>query len=135
MDNKKYLAHIYAESFEDADNVVIMRNLKEKVLGKSGIIKDGYGNTITEEILNPDFKDLTDYEFMFQLPKILHTACYLCMIGYFSKRVHPINILGDNGILHELIHLLNGTDITTRRIRRVRGKFMQLQQIISEHYK
>ena len=50
-----------------------------------------------------EFIQLTDDEFINRLPEILHFACFVCYI----KELGPECCLSDEGILHQLIHLLH----------------------------
>lgn len=47
--------------------------------------------------------EMTDEEFLNDIPKILHLACYVC----FIKEVPSYVCLSDLGIIHQLIHLLH----------------------------
>ncbi len=51
---------------------------------------------------------LSDAEFMTKLPAAAHLAC---IIGWL-KELGPDATIGDEGIVHELIHLMDGTGTT-----------------------
>lgn len=67
------------------------------------------------------FKDMSDEEFLDNIPDILHFACIVC----FLKEVPTYICLSDKGIIHELTHLLcEGTrEETLNEIQEVRETF------------
>ena len=65
------------------------------------------------------YKKMTDLEFVTNLPKILHYASFVC----FFKNLPTGKIHIDTGIMHELIHLLNGEPESLRIIKRIRRDF------------
>lgn len=135
VNNKKYGSHIYAKSFKEAESIAVKRNIGETIIGlSSGDATDGFGRKVPEQLQNPTFTDLSDYDFIKQLPAIIHTACFLSFIQSRSSDRH-IDTLSDEGVLHELIHLMTIQDTTTREIRRTRGKFMTLQNSIHGYLK
>lgn len=129
----KYGSHIYAENLKTAELIAAKRNLGEKILGESESLLNGYGKTIPDEIDNPNFRKLSDYEFLHHLPQIIHSAIFLGYVAIKSDRA-TVEILSDEGIIHQLNHLLIG-DIDKRKIRRARGKFIQLQRLVPENWK
>lgn len=131
---KKYGAHIWAKSWKEAEAIAKQRGIGEKVDGQSMKLEDGYGRKVPEEIANPDFKKLNDYEFLLQLPQIIHTACFLGWIAFNTGKLKIEQLLGDEGIIHKLAHL-NNEGVDTRTIRRARGRFEQLQKLAIGHYK
>lgn len=50
--------------------------------------------------------EMTDDEFLDNIPKILHIACFACYI----KEIPTYLCLSDEGIIHQLVHLLHLTD-------------------------
>tara|TARA_R100000541_G_scaffold56859_1_gene66547 strand:+ start:224 stop:514 length:291 start_codon:yes stop_codon:yes gene_type:complete len=53
-----------------------------------------------------DFVNLTDEEFKKRLPEVIHFAC----ICAFLKEIPTSNCLSDEGVIHQLAHLLHLTD-------------------------
>lgn len=49
------------------------------------------------------YRLLPDDEFIAQLPQILHFACFVCYV----KEIGSDRALSDEGIVHELVHLMN----------------------------
>jgi hypothetical protein len=68
---------------------------------------------LREHYLN--FCDISDSDFLKNLPEALHLACIIC----FLKEVPTYVCLTDKGIIHELVHLLkdNGTTTSLQEIR------------------
>ena len=64
------------------------------------------------------FCEMTDSEFMTNLPDALHLACFVC----FLKETPTYVCLTDTGIIHELVHLLK-EDGTTTSLKEIRGLF------------
>lgn len=69
-----------------------------------------------------DYVSMPDDQFFNDIPKVLH---FVCVVSYLKEI--PSNILvSDEGIIHQLVHLLDGTSNDTnfnvervkRRIRR-----------------
>lgn len=133
INGTKYGSHIYAKNLFDAESFARMRCMGEKILGESESLLNGYGKPVPDEIDNPDFRNLSDYEFLHRLPQIIHSAIFLGYVAIKSGRA-TVEILSDEGIIHQLNHLLNG-DVDKRKIRRARGKFMSLQNLITENWK
>ncbi len=60
---------------------------------------------------------LEDKEFLKQLPKAAHLASMIC----FLKEIPTEHCLGDTGIIHELIHLMD--EGTTTPLKEIRSLF------------
>lgn len=135
VNKSKYGSHIFAKSFKEAELLVEERGIGEKILGCQVSVTDGYGRKVPHELENPTFDDLSDFEFVYELPKIIHTACFLVFIAASSRKMNIYDSVGDQGIIHELVHLLNGSGRDTRSIRRVRGQFVALQNKIPGYLK
>lgn len=70
-----------------------------------------------------EFVNMTDEEFLSSLPKASHLACIIC---YF-KEVPSYNCIGDTGIIHELIHLMDeGTTTGLEDIRELFNEQLKL---------
>lgn len=68
---------------------------------------------LREHYLN--FCEMSDSDFLKNLPDALHLACIIC----FLKETPTYVCLTDKGIIHELVHLLkeNGTTTSLQEIR------------------
>lgn len=62
---------------------------------------------------------MSDEEFIDNIPEILHFACYACYI----KEAPSYIVLSDTGIIHELIHLSLGNNITATPLHKIRDAF------------
>lgn len=65
------------------------------------------------------FKEMTDQEFMEELPAAIHFACVVC----FLKEVPSYVCLTDTGIIHELAHLLHIPKDNTTPLADIRRLF------------
>lgn len=65
-----------------------------------------------------DFCDMSDSDFLKNLPDALHLACVIC----FLKETPTYICLTDKGIIHELVHLLK-EDVTTTSLKEIRDLF------------
>lgn len=88
--------------------------------------KDGT-YTISYSDLREKYEELailSDSKFMERLPDAAHAAC---IIGWF-KELGPDATIGDEGVVHEIIHLMvfGGNDYT---IKKVRDKFDTLLKL------
>lgn len=71
------------------------------------------------------FKSLTNEEFLKELPAVLHFACYVAYVKELSNEV----TISDEGIIHELIHLLHIPDELLIDINKIRKKFNKLLEL------
>lgn len=62
---------------------------------------------------------LTDTTFMSKLPEIAHFAC---VVSYL-KEIPLEHVVGDKGIVHELVHLMHIPDGNTRTLKEIRKQF------------
>lgn len=76
------------------------------------------------------YKEMSDEDFMTNLPHILHFAAFAC----FIKEIPTYVCLTDTGIVHELIHLLangiNGSTTTNAGLIGVRRLFNEQLQFV-----
>lgn len=63
--------------------------------------------------------EMSDEEFMKNLPSALHLACIIC----FLKETPTYICLADDGIVHELTHLLQHGDGDTIELKKIRKLF------------
>ena len=118
MNQRKYASYIIG-----ANKIEIKRKLSKRKLSES------IESKIQKIEIVPTFKELNDYEFLFQLPNIIHLSVYLGFICLKAGTMRIDNILGDEGILHEMTHLMtNSVKIEKKSIRRVRQKFEELKR-------
>ena len=70
-------------------------------------------------------KEMEDVEFMQNLPKILHLACIIC----FLKEIPTHACLCDEGIVHELVHLLDGSETSSYDLKSTRELFNEICEL------
>ena len=63
--------------------------------------------------------NMSDEEFLKNLPSALHTACIIC----FLKEIPTYVCLIDEGIIHELTHLLHIPEDCEKDLKRIRKLF------------
>ena len=73
-----------------------------------------------------DFVGMSDVKFMENINDALHLACVIC----WFKGIPTYACLNDTGIVHELIHLLNGEDGTVTPLSEVREKFKVVLELV-----
>ena len=92
-----FASEIIANNKANAIASIKERSIGEVIIGTSGEIKQVEVSTIEE---------------------LLHYCCFVSFIALKSKKATVEQILGDRGVLHELIHILSGIsdDKTTKDI-------------------
>jgi hypothetical protein len=95
INGNKYGSYVLGKNSLDIVKLINRRGLNETI--ESSMME--IDNTI------PDYARLDDVEFLKRLPEILHSASFLSLVALNSKKLTPFDILGDEGIIHELAHL------------------------------
>lgn len=72
------------------------------------------------------FCDILDNEFLDNLPQALHIACMIC----YLKEINTENCLSDEGIIHQLIHLLDIPDESIIDIKKIRQLFKEQLKLV-----
>ena len=88
---------------------------------------DHYGFSYREtRRLYREFVAMTDEEFFgAQLPDAMHLACFIAYI----KEIPAEDVVGDQGLLHEMIHTMTTTDMTDADRANIRKMFYQLLEL------
>jgi hypothetical protein len=73
-----------------------------------------------------NFINLSDADFMKQLPEIIHFAC---IVSWFKNLPNDATI-GDCGIVHELIHVMCNGNGNKYHFKKVRKQFKVMLQLI-----
>ena len=74
-----------------------------------------------------EIRKYSDGEFMTNLPKILHYSCFACwVLGVPSQ-----DCLSDEGLIHQLIHLLAIPDEPLINLKQIREQFNTEMHIIT----
>lgn len=93
-----------------------MKNLqKEYKVGDKTFLYDKKSLTQSFKL----YSSYTDLEFLENIVDILHYAVYVCWI----KEISSDECLGDDGIVHELVHLLQKNTIGHSNLQKIRNKF------------
>ena len=71
------------------------------------------------------YRLMSNSEFLKSLPEILHFAC---IVGWM-KELGPDSTLSDEGIIHQLVHLLTGTTGPSVNMEDIREQFEELLNI------
>lgn len=87
-------------------------------------LADGKKHSLSYQSLREDYHryvDMPDNEFLLNLTRALHFACFVC----YLKEIPSHACLIDTGIIHELIHLLdeNTQSETLLELPRIRETF------------
>lgn len=69
---------------------------------------------------------MLDNEFLDNLPQALHIACVIC----YLKEINTENCLSDEGIIHQLIHLLDIPDDPIIDIKKIRQLFKEQLKLV-----
>lgn len=93
---RAYGSYILAGSMNKAGEIARQRNIGETIIS----------NPIGVDVM-PDYNGLTDEEFLNQLPQIVHAAVFLGYIALSAETVTRDELLGDEGVIHKLTHLLD----------------------------
>jgi len=118
LNGNKYSSYILGNSIKQIKHISNLRNIGEKIETKLQHI-----NTIE------DYSNLSDKAFLENLPVITHLACYLSFIALKSKTISIEEVVGDEGIIHELAHLMTDSiqkDKAT--IKRIKINLRNLQK-------
>ena len=99
INNVPYASYILGDDMCKIRAAVELRNLKEEIV-----------SDITDIEVLPDYSKLTDEEFLSQLPELLHTLCYTSFLALSAGLANLEEILGDEGVIHELTHILSNVE-------------------------
>lgn len=99
INSVSYGSYILGNEIAQIKNIAKKRGLNESI-----------ESCIMEIVPMPDYKDLSDNEFIELLPEILHTTTFLSFIAVKAQTVNAFELLADDGLLHELTHLLGNIE-------------------------
>jgi hypothetical protein len=114
----KYASYVLGHKMNDIKQAIELRNLHE---------------TIESELqpvdLLPDFSSMNKQQFEENIPQILHTCCYLSFVAMKAHTVSIDDILGDEGIIHEMSHyLVNKKTKKNNSLNKLRKLFISLKK-------
>lgn len=72
-----------------------------------------------------EYCSLSDDDFIEKLPEILHFSCFVSHL----KELHNNMTLSDNGIIHELVHLLHLKDKHYHNLAGIRRQFEEVLKL------
>lgn len=113
-----YSSYITGNNIKEINRKVPLRCLNEKIESSIQLID-----------VIPDFKELTNSEFLLKLPEVIHTYCFISYLALKQNRSSIEDILGDEGVIHELSHLLTKTiDVTDKQVNKIRRSLAKLHK-------
>lgn len=96
--SEEFSSFIVAKDWHEAEFRARERGIGETIVGQS------------------DISDIESYSDVTDIGSLLHWVCFLSFIALESGKATPLQILGDRGVLHELVHFQSGSfDETTRK--------------------
>jgi len=99
LDGAEYISEVQAFDRNDAERLVEMRGIGERVWNEGRAPVEGV--SIREILSRPDLT-VSDYN------AALHAASFLGWLAISSRAARPCDILGDKGLVHQLAHLACG---------------------------
>ena len=115
--DNKFASYIIGNNLQEVEKKLFLRGMNEIIESDIMPIQG-----------MPDYSKLEKEEFIKNLPEILHTACYLGFVALKAQTMTFEEILGDEGIIHELTHILTHTiPVTDSSVFNIMAKFTQLQ--------
>jgi hypothetical protein len=120
-----YGAYLWARNRERAGRVAKLRGLNERIICQSGSKDRERGDYFPASrmcdryIQNRSLSTFTD---------AVHALAFLGMLALASKRARPEQIIGDQGILHEFIHLRLRGALISGGWERVRADVVSIEK-------
>ncbi len=116
--DNEYSSFVIAENSDNANNLIKLRGIGETIDGTS----EG-PNSLTR------FSTLSDSKFLRHLPRIAHQICWISWMAANSGMVGIDDILGDEGILHEIIHLIDPSTRDITNLQLIKDKVAKLEDL------
>ena len=95
-----YGSHIWARSFPDAERKAKLRGLGERVAGRVLMQKGARPHELPSQMV------LSKRLSWKRKVRIIHATCFLCFLLARSNKWPTEGTMGDEGILHQVIHSL-----------------------------
>lgn len=99
INGKVYASYILGEDIEKIKMAAKSRNLGESI-----------DSVVTEIAPMPKFSILNDRDLLKNIGTVLHTTTFLTFIALKSGVISLEDTVGDEGVLHELTHLVANVD-------------------------
>lgn len=112
-----YASYILGSDINEINELLIKRGLNEEI----------------ESMIQPinllqDYTNVNDDDFIKCLPEILHVCCYLSFIALKAKNISIDEVLGDEGVIHEVAHLFcNPIENQKKSLKLIRDLINKLQ--------
>ena len=88
LENESYSFYVNAHTIEEAQSIINDRNIGEEICG---------------EIENPPIPQTLNSL------QLLHYVCFASFMALKANKLTIEEVLGDRGVLHEVIHIIDGT--------------------------
>ena len=120
VNNNSYAGFVFAKDEKEALEILLTRRTKETIIG------EGYDKIGLKRKSNA-----SDAHILKNLPSIIHQYCWLSWIALKSEMISIDEVLGDEGVMHELIHLLDpDSEIQTKEdIRKVKKLLKKIEDL------
>ena len=113
-----YSSYVLGKNVNDIRKKIAQRNLNETI--DSTIVE--IPNTL------PDYTLLSDEDILKRKEELLHSLCFISYIGLKSKKLQVEEVLGDEGIIHEISHLISNSYYEQKKsLTNVRDLIKKLQ--------
>lgn len=118
INGRSFGSYILADSMNEAILYRSQRNLKEVI-----------DSQLMNNIDPVELEKLPDNEFIDKLPDVIHSTTFISFVALSSGSVSVESILGDYGILHELIHLQADVKaVDNPSIKELKAKIVELKE-------
>ncbi|WP_060873109.1 hypothetical protein [Myroides odoratus] len=118
INENKYSSYIIGNDYEDIKIKLYKRNLNEIITS----------NLMELDNIIKDYSKLDDNTLMLEYSSFLHTICFLSYLCYRSNSIDVENLLNDEGILHEVIHIKDRNCFTNKELEKSRSLFVKLKR-------
>lgn len=116
INGNSYASYILGDDISKIRQAIKRRNIGESVESQ-----------IQEIECIVDFTKLLLVDFNTHLPEITHLACYLSFIALKANTITIEEVLGDEGIVHQLSHLMS-QEINEFSVRKIMADLQKLQK-------
>jgi hypothetical protein len=116
--DNEYSSFVIAENADEAHRIIKSRGIGEEIEGINDVVAG-----------LERFSGLPDSEFLVHLPRIAHQSCWVAWMALKSGQIDQDDILGDEGILHEIIHLIDPSTHTSENIQKSRALLARLENL------
>ncbi|MDM1514697.1 hypothetical protein [Myroides odoratimimus] len=112
-----YSSYIIGDKIEEIESKLSLRNLNESIISEIMHI---------ETII--DYSKLKNEELIKRYSEFIHTICFLSYLCYKANKINCEELLNDEGILHEIIHINHKGSFTNKELEISRSLFVKLKR-------